>query len=132
MSYVETYESLKLDGSFNESFGAFLRVVRELHREVFDQAGPLARELVGVAPSVELDDGPVLPDELGPDVGRAVSALQTLQPDVRAAILLFVVEGVPADQVALIVGWPGRKTVYNRVYRALGDLRRRLLPESDE
>lgn len=132
MSYVETYESLKLDGSFNESFGAFLRVVRELHREVFDQAGPLARELVGVVPSVELDDGPVLPDELGPDVGRAVSALQTLQPDVRAAILLFVVEGVPADQVARIVGWPGRKTVYNRVYRALGELRRRLRPEADE
>lgn len=132
MSYAEAYESLTVDGSFNGSFGAFLRAVRELHREVLAQAGPLARELIGVDPAVELDHGPVLPDELGPEYERALAVLGTMAPDVRAATLLFVVEGVPADQVARIVGWPGRKAVYNRVYRALAQVRKRLRPERGE
>lgn len=132
MSYAEVYESLKADGSFGGSFGAFLRAVRELHQEVLDRAGPLARELIGVDPGVELDDGPVLPNELDPDYERALSILGSMAPDVRAATLLFVVEGVPADQVARIVGWTGRKAVYNRVHRALAEVRRQLRPGQHE
>lgn len=126
MSFAEAYESLKNDGSFSGSFGSFLRTVRELHREVMKRAGPLARELIGVDPAVELDGGPVLPDELPLEYEQAVSILETMPADVRAATLLFVVEGVPAEQVARIVGWPSRKSVYNRVYRALAEVRRRL------
>lgn len=132
MSYAEAYESLTAEGSFNGSFGSFLRAVRELHREVLAEAGPLARELIGVDPFVELDDGPVLPDEPSAEYERVLSVLATMAPDVRAATLLFVVEGVPADQVARIVGWTGRKAVYNRVYRALAEVRRQLRPKRDE
>jgi len=45
---------------------------------------------------------------------------------VRLAVELFVVERLSASDVARAVGWPGPKTVYNRVYRALASLRARL------
>lgn len=126
MSYVEAYESLRSDGGFEGEFGPFLRALRELYLEVERLAGPLARELVGVDPAVELDSGPVLPNEGLVDCQRALTFLETLPPDVRLATLLFVVDDVPAEQVARIVGWPNRKAVYNRVYRALAAVRSRL------
>lgn len=126
LSYAEAYESLRAEGVFEGEFGTFLRAVRELHREVEAQAGSLVRELVGVDPVVELDSGPVLPDEGRIDYGAALAALETLPADVRVATLLFVVDEVPADEVARIVGWPNRKAVYNRVRRALVALRSRL------
>jgi DNA-directed RNA polymerase specialized sigma24 family protein len=51
------------------------------------------------------------------------AALQTLPPDERLAVQLFVVDGIPAASVAKIVGWPNSKTVYNRVSRAVARLR---------
>ena len=44
----------------------------------------------------------------------------------RVAIELYVMEELPAADVARIVGLPNAKAVYNRVYRALADLRERL------
>jgi len=44
----------------------------------------------------------------------------------RAAVELFVMEELPAADVARIVGLPNAKAVYNRVYRALAVLRSRL------
>jgi RNA polymerase sigma factor (sigma-70 family) len=132
MTYVEAYESLRSDGAFSGTYGAFLRVVRRLHRWVTSRAGPLARELIGTDPTVELAGDPVRLAEHMPDYEKAMAVLETLPPDVRMATLLFVVDDVPADEVARIVGWPGRKTVYNRVYRALAAVRRRLFPSSAE
>jgi len=126
MSYVEAYESMRSSGSFGGPFAAFLREVRDLYREVLAAAGPLARELVGSDPSVELAVGPDLPEVEAEDHQRVFVALESLPEDVQAATLLFVVDGVPADQVARIVGWPNRKAVYNRVHRALLALRKRL------
>ena len=57
-------------------------------------------------------------------------ALSQLDADTRAAVILFVVEGVPAKQVAVTVGWDGPKTVYNRVQRALTKLKKSLQPDS--
>ncbi len=126
MPYVEAYESLSSEGAFDGGFGAFLRAVRELYREIERREGPLARELVGVDPAIELASGPVLPNEARIDYQRVLALLETMPADVRAATLLFVVDDVPAEQVARIVGWPNRKAVYNRVYRALANVRRRL------
>jgi DNA-directed RNA polymerase specialized sigma24 family protein len=53
-------------------------------------------------------------------------ALQSLSADERLAVQLFVVDELPAVEVARIVGWPNAKAVYNRVYRALAQLRLRL------
>ncbi len=44
----------------------------------------------------------------------------------RVAVELFVVEEMPADAVAKVVGWPNAKAVYNHVYRALAVMRARL------
>jgi RNA polymerase sigma factor (sigma-70 family) len=127
MSFIEAYESLRIEGGFSGSYGAFLKAVRRVHREVTRRAGPLARELIGTDPAVELAGDPVLLADHGPDHERAMAVLQTLPEDVRVATLLFVVDDVPADDVARIVGWPGRKAVYNRVHRALATVRRRLI-----
>ncbi len=54
------------------------------------------------------------------------TALEILAPEERLAVQLFVVDEVSADQVARIVGWPNAKAVYNRVYRALAELRKEL------
>jgi len=57
---------------------------------------------------------------------RIAAALATLSQEVRLAVQLFVVEQVPAATIAGILGWPGPKTVYNRVYRGLASLREHL------
>jgi len=132
MSYVEAYESMRSSGSFTGTFSAFLREVRGLYRQVLADAGPLARDLVGSNPAVELASEPALPEVAREDHDRVLGALASLPDDVHAATLLFVVDGVPADQVARIVGWPNRKAVYNRVHRALVALRKRLTAEPGE
>ena len=50
-------------------------------------------------------------------------ALESLSPDDRLAVQLYVVDEMPAEQVARALGYPSAKTVYNRVYRALAALR---------
>jgi RNA polymerase sigma factor (sigma-70 family) len=58
---------------------------------------------------------------------RQVQALLAeLEPADRLAIQLFVVDELPAAEVARIVGWPNAKMVYNRVSRGLASVRRRL------
>jgi DNA-directed RNA polymerase specialized sigma24 family protein len=57
---------------------------------------------------------------------QLAAALKTLQPDERLAIQLFVIDELPAERVARVVGWPNAKAVYNRVYRALATVRKDL------
>ena len=58
------------------------------------------------------------------DLARRIAGALALHPDdVRLAVELFVVERMPAEDVARVVGWPNGKAVYNRVYRALASLR---------
>ena len=83
-------------------------------------------ELWGPLPPQEIE--PALVDALGEaEHGpRLAEALESLPPDDRLAIQLFVVDELPAADVARIAGFPSAKTVYNRVYRALAELRLRL------
>ena len=55
------------------------------------------------------------------------AALATLSDDERLALQLFVVDGMPAADVARLVRWPNAKAVYNRTYRALAALRARFV-----
>jgi len=126
LSYGEAYELLKSHDGFDGTFHDFLRAVRHLFQHVLERAGPLARELIGVDPGAELGTSASAPRESGYDAERAMALLADLPEDVQAAVLLFAVDEVPADQVATIVGWKGPKTVYNRVYRALALLRERM------
>ena len=64
-------------------------------------------------------------DRLGP-------ALATLSAEDRVALQLYVVEGLPAEDVARLLGWKSAKTVYNHVYRALAAVRGHLKREGLE
>jgi len=125
-AHAEAYELLKGGEQPNLTFGDYLRELRAMYRVVASRRkGALMMELGGPAPE-ELDanteDG-LARMEQG---ALLTEALQSLPPDERLAIQLFVVEGLPADQVARAVGLPNAKAVYNRVYRALDVLRTRL------
>jgi RNA polymerase sigma factor (sigma-70 family) len=51
------------------------------------------------------------------------AALASLPAEDRLAVQLYVVDEMPADQVARALGYINAKTVYNRVYRALAAIR---------
>ena len=123
-SHVEAYELMRTDcGAL--SFGQFLVEVSATYRAVADgRRGQLLRELGGPAPPVpETDEITDKVDERREDLA---CALRSLSPEERVAVELYVVEEMPADAVAKVVGWPNAKAVYNHVYRALDAMRARL------
>jgi len=126
-SHVETYELILATEDSALSFGAFLRELRATYRAVAARRkGPLMAELWGPAPPPE--ETPVPEDTVShaEHAVRIAEALDSLPPDDRLAIQLFVVDDMPAADVARVLGLPNAKAVYNRVYRALADLRVRL------
>ena len=107
--HVEAYELLRsLDGP-DLSFGEFL------------MAG-----LAGPRPEGSLNPPAADPAELAEQQQVLTAALESLPPGDRLAVRLYVVDEMPAEQVARAVGYPNAKTVYNRVYRALAAVRARL------
>lgn len=126
-SHLETYELLVLTEGRGWSFSAFLRELRATYRVVASRRkGPLMAELWGPAPPPE--EEPAGADAVGQAEQAAgiAEALESLPPDDRLAVQLFVVDDVPAAEVARVIGLPNAKAVYNRVYRALAELRVRL------
>jgi DNA-directed RNA polymerase specialized sigma24 family protein len=124
-SHVEAYELLRTSDEPAMTFAEFLRELHAVHRAVSDgRRGSLLREL-----------HPIVPVQTPPDAASTVeavereaileNALAALSEDDRLAVQLYVVEQLPASDVARIVGLPNAKSVYNRVYRALADIRSR-------
>jgi RNA polymerase sigma factor (sigma-70 family) len=128
-SHVESYELLRTGNATDLTFGPFLKEVGATYRAVDGSPRKTGfRELVAPAPLPEGD----FPDPGSPadDPGSAADtaerlggALDSLPPDERLAVQLFVVDEMPAADVARIVGWPNAKAVYNRVYRCLALIR---------
>jgi RNA polymerase sigma factor (sigma-70 family) len=123
-SAAVAYELLSARRPDVGAFGAFLRAVRETQLAApCPQSAPLRRPvpLPETAPST----GPSPSDtaETSEAALRLRAALAPLPPDLRLAIELYVVERLPAAEVARLVGWPNAKAVYNRVTRALAQLR---------
>ena len=85
------------------------------------------RELVGALPPPAPHLDAVTQVDVtapAPDTGEHLArALADLTPEDRVAVQLFVIDEMPAAEVARILEWPGAKTVYNRVSRALTALR---------
>jgi DNA-directed RNA polymerase specialized sigma24 family protein len=125
-SHVEAYELLSASEGPALTFGVFLRELRATYRAVAARRkGPLMAELWRPPPpEVEVTE----PDAVaqGEQAARLAEALDSLAPEDRLAVQLFVVDDLPAADVARVLGWPNAKAVYNRVYRALADLRVRL------
>ena len=88
--------------------------------------GQLLRELGGLPPPDPAPDDPHDPIELSERREHLQAALGSLEPEDRLAAELYVIEGLPAEQVAGVLGLANAKAVYNRVYRILADLRARL------
>jgi RNA polymerase sigma factor (sigma-70 family) len=124
-SHVEAYELIRSREAPSLSFREFQSELRATYRAVTDgRQGQLLREL-GVVPTVEMDHDP---PEGDPPVSRAEldNALACLSADDRVAVELYVLEEMPAEAVAKVLGLANAKAVYNRVYRALAAVRERL------
>jgi len=123
-SHLEAYETIaSRHGSV--TFRAFLRGLRDTYRLCPPTSGAEARR-----PAVELNNDVAMPatDAVAEadTTQRLTDALATFPPAHRLALELFVIEGMPAAQVAHTVGWRNAKAVYNNVYRMLDALRVRL------
>ena len=125
-SHVEAFELIRARDAPALSFGEFLVELRATYRAMSDgRRGAVLRELgAGTPPEGEPD----LPDAAAMDEQRELleRALAKLSPEDRVAVELYVVEELPAADIARILGLPNAKSVYNRVYRALAALRERL------
>ena len=124
-SHVESYELLRSSDGFDLTFGQFLAEVSATYRAVATgRRGRILRELGGpVPPADQLADQGASASEQREELEAALSCLS---PEERVAVELYVVDELPADAVAKVVGWRNAKAAYNHVYRALATLRTRL------
>ncbi|MEX2157056.1 MAG: sigma-70 family RNA polymerase sigma factor [Gemmatimonadales bacterium] len=124
-SHVEAYELLRSREAPDLAFGEFLNELSATYRAArAGRRGHLAAELA--VPPPALPDAPPDPAVAAEQRVLLARALDALPPDDRLAVQLYVVDDMPAEQVAHVLGYPNTKTVYNRVYRALGAIRTHL------
>ncbi len=124
-SHTEAYELIRTADPPGPSFPQFLVELRETYQAVTNgRRGRLLRELAPPLPELELEPiGPVAELDRRAWLGRA---LETLEPADQVALQLYVIEELPAAEIAKILGLPNAKAVYNRVYRGLDAMRARL------
>lgn len=122
-SHLEAYELVCARRDTPLSFHDYTVALCTTYQALQDgRRGRLLRELGGpmvVEPEPE-------PDASGEPLGLREllePVLATLSPQDRAAVELYVVEELTAEEVARIVGFPNAKAVYNHVRRALAALR---------
>jgi len=123
-SHVEAFELLRTSQAADLTFGEFLRELAATYRAVTQgRKGRLLKELGG--PPRSMDPAHLVGAHPDPSdtAERLAQRLEALDPETRLAVQLFVVDELPAADVARIVGWSNPKAVYNRVYRALESVR---------
>jgi RNA polymerase sigma factor (sigma-70 family) len=122
-SHVEAYELIRTETPAL-SFREYLAELRATYRAVTNgRRSGILRELGGPPPP---DPEPGTPGDAADtfDARRLLAgALAALSDVDRVAIELYVVEELPAAEVARMLGLPNAKAVYNRVHRALEVLR---------
>jgi RNA polymerase sigma factor (sigma-70 family) len=127
-SHVEAYEVLRTEEQLSLPFAEFLReLTATYHAVASGRRGHMLSELAKLPPpDTGGDPNPTRHLEDAQLRKALEQALQTLEPNERLAIQLYVIEEVPAEQVARVLQLPNAKAVYNRVYRTLATLRERL------
>jgi RNA polymerase sigma factor (sigma-70 family) len=124
-SHIEAYELIRAREAPALSFKEFLSELRATYSAVTDgRRGRVLGDLGGTPPP-ESEPRDSDPTET-PDTRPLEQALEVLSAEERAAVELYVVEELPAADVARILGLPNAKAVHNRVYRALATLRAHL------
>lgn len=128
-SHIEAFELLGGADGLRLSFGQFLVEVAATYRMVTDgRRGSVFRGL-DEPRLLELDDSTEAAADPPPesDARDALAGvMESLDSEERAAVELYVIDQLPAQDVARVLGLPNTKAVYNRVYRALAALRERL------
>lgn len=125
-THIEAYELICSQSPHPPTFREFLVELRDTYKSVSEgRRGGIIGEL---APRYSPPDGPepTDPAEVSERAMRIEKALQTLEPQDRAAVELYVIEEIPASDIARVLGFRNAKAVYNKVYRALDALRGRL------
>jgi len=124
-SHAEAFELIRSRDDGALDFSGFLKELATVYRTVMGQRGRLERELTAPPP----------PDVVVADVDLVVGeearsilagAMQQLSARDRVAVQMYVVDEVPAADVARVLGLKDAKAVYNRVYRSLKVLREHL------
>lgn len=125
---VEAYELIRQRDDSQLSFADFLNKLAETYQAVERVRGKTATHYFAGPPVIRETTESTAEDELIANESgeRLAAALSILPADERLAIQLFVIEDLPAEKVARVIGWPNAKAVYNRVHRALGLLRKEL------
>ena len=122
-SHREAYELLRSGGWPSLPYREYLAELRATYAAVTaGRRGRLFRE-IGVTPPVSDDVEGAEPHDYSDARELLDRALATLSAGDRTALELYVVEQLPAEDVARITGLPNAKAVYNRVYRALAAVR---------
>ena len=125
-SHIEAYELLHAREAPTLSFKDFLGELRGTYKAVTDgRRGRVLGELGGTPPTEEAPAASS-PGDVADTHALLEHALGSLSVEDRAAVELYVVEELPAADVARILGLPNAKAVHNRVYRALAAVRARL------
>lgn len=123
-SHAETYEILRASSGEDISFSRYLKELAAPYRAV-ERARPSGVMHYLAAP---YGPEPIEPDSekrlaAAEIAGRLSVVLDGITAEERVALRLFVVEGVPAADVARTLAWPNAKAVYNRISRLLERLR---------
>jgi RNA polymerase sigma factor (sigma-70 family) len=125
-SHIEAYELIRAREAPALSFKEFLGELRATYSAVTDgRRGRLLGDLGGTPPAEEEPAAASLGD-IADTRALLERALGSLSAEDRVAIELYIVEELPAADVARILGFPNPKAVHNRVYRALAAARARL------
>jgi len=129
LSHIEAYELIHTREAPTLSFREFLSELRATYHAV--SAGRRGQVLRDLAPAPAPEDLPA--DSIGPSTRGAAEqsqvmeqALSALSPDDRLLVELYVLEELPAETVAKVLGLANAKAVYNRAYRALALVREQL------
>lgn len=102
------------------------RALREAHRAALTGAVGTRVRPVAVAPLTEWV-APSVDSAAADDAGEALRlAMQALDVETQLVIQLFVVDEMPAADIAHVLRLGNAKTVYNRVYRGLAVVREAL------
>jgi RNA polymerase sigma factor (sigma-70 family) len=125
-SHIEAYELIHAREAPALSFKEFLGELRATYNAVTDgRRGRVLGELGGTPPA-DVEAAAASPDDIADTRALLERALGALSAEDRVAVELYVVEELPAADVARILGLPNAKAVHNRVYRALAAARARL------
>jgi len=120
-THIEAYELIRAGDAPALTYREFLSELRATYRDASangslrlptDHHGGIAEQetTVPVSDTAEAAE-------------RLNEALMSLTPEDRLAVQLYVMEDLPAADVARVTGLAGAKAVYKRVYRSLEKLR---------